>query len=117
MHRRTPTLSARRRQATSAPSHIRVLGETYTTDDYTILSPSISSKLSKRLHAQKGHPISTLRTLIENHFPDFAHLSSLSPVVTPYQKFDSLPFPADYPGRAKTDSYYINRNTMIHTLT
>ena len=111
------TLPVRRCQATSAPSHIRVLGETYPTDDFTNLSPSISSKLSKRLHTQKGHPIATLRTLIENHFPDFTHLSSLSPIVTPYQNFDSLSFPVDHPGRAKTDSYYINRNTMLRTHT
>ena len=111
------TLPFRRCQATSAPSHIRVLGETYPTDDFTNLSPSISSKLSKRLHTQKGHPIATLRSLIENHFPNFTHLSSLSPIVTPYQNFDSLSFPLDHPGRAKTDSYYINRNTMLRTHT
>jgi phenylalanyl-tRNA synthetase alpha chain len=112
----TPAL-ARRCQCTSAPARIRVLEDTYLTDDYTNLTPSISSKLSRRLHAQNGHPISTLRSLIEDHFPDFAHLSSLSPIVTPYQNFDSLSFPADHPGRAKTDSYYINRNTMLRTHT
>ena len=113
---RTATL-VRRYQSTSAPRHIRVLQDTYPTDDYTNITPSISSKLSRRLHAQKGHPISTLRSLIESHFPDFAHLSSLSPIVTPYQNFDSLSFPADHPGRTKTDSYYINKNAMLRTHT
>lgn len=113
---RTPTL-ARCCQSTSAPRHIRVLQDTYLTDDYTNITPSISSKLSKRLHAQNGHPISTLRSLIESHFPDFAHLSSLSPIVTPYQNFDSLSFPDDHPGRAKSDSYYINKNAMLRTHT
>ena len=112
----SPTL-ARSHKSTSALSHIRVLEETYPIDDYTNMTPSISSKLSRRLHARKGHPISTLRSLIENHFPDFAHLSSLSPIVTPYQNFDSLSFPVDHPGRAKTDSYYINRNVMLRTHT
>ena len=112
----TPIL-ARCCQSTSAPSHIRVLGNTYPTDDYTNLTPSISSKLSRRLHAQEGHPISSLRSLIESHFSDFEHLSSLSPIVTPYRNFDSLSFPADHPGRAKTDSYYINRDTMLRTHT
>ncbi|KAI0306575.1 phenylalanyl-tRNA synthetase [Multifurca ochricompacta] len=105
------------RKFTNTPSSIRVLEETYPTDDYTNLTPSILSKLSRRLHAQKGHPISTLRSLVESHFPDFSHLSSLSPVVTPYQNFDSLSFPADHPGRAKTDSYYINKNAMLRTHT
>jgi phenylalanyl-tRNA synthetase alpha chain len=111
-----PTLT-RRCQSTSAPTHIQVLGDTYLNDDYTNLTPSIISKLSRRLHAQDGHPISTLRSLIESHFLDFAHLSSLSPIVTPYQNFDSLSFPADHPGRAKTDSYYINRKAMLRTHT
>ena len=113
---RTPTL-VRCCQSTSAPRHIRVLQDTYLADDYTNITPSISSKLSRRLHTQEGHPISTLRSLIESHFPDFAHLSSLSPIVTPYQNFDSLSFPADHPGRAKTDSYYINKNAMLRTHT
>jgi phenylalanyl-tRNA synthetase alpha chain len=108
-----PTL-ARRCQSTSG---LRILDDTYPTDDYTNLTPSITSKLSRRLHAQKGHPINTLRSLIESHFPDFAHISSLSPIVTPHQNFDSLSFPADHPGRAKTDSYYINRNAMLRTHT
>src|ERR1700730_10654734 len=97
----TPAL-ARRCQSTSAPARIRVLEDTYLTDDYTNLTPSISSKLSRRLHAQNGHSISTLRRLIEDHILDFVHLSSLSPIVPPYQNFDSLSFPADHPGRAKT---------------
>ncbi|KAI0273630.1 phenylalanyl-tRNA synthetase [Gloeopeniophorella convolvens] len=110
-------LAARSRQSTLAPSTIRVLEETYPTDDYTNLTPTISSKLTKRLHAREGHPISTLRSLIEDHFPDFAHLSSLSPIVTPYQNFDSLSFPDDHPGRSKTDSYYINKDAMLRTHT
>lgn len=94
-----------------------MLGNVYPTDSYTNITPAIISKLSRRLHTQEGHPIATLRTLIENHFPDYTHLSSLSPLVTPYQNFDSLSFPADHPGRSKTDSYYINQNLMLRTHT
>jgi phenylalanyl-tRNA synthetase alpha chain len=33
------------------------------------------------------------------------------------QNFDSLGFPADHPGRSKTDTYYINKDTVLRTHT
>lgn len=33
------------------------------------------------------------------------------------QNFDSLGFPPDHPGRSKTDTYYINKNTVLRTHT
>ncbi|KAG6376147.1 hypothetical protein JVT61DRAFT_2121 [Boletus reticuloceps] len=94
-----------------------VLGREYPTDEMTNVSPTILSKLPLRLHTQPAHPLSTLRALIESHFPSYAHISSLSPLVTPYQNFDLLSFPADHPGRAVTDSYYINKDLMLRTHT
>lgn len=41
----------------------------------------------------------------------------MSPVVTPARNFDDLSFPADHPGRALTDSYYINKEYMLRTHT
>ncbi|KAA1471174.1 phenylalanyl-tRNA synthetase [Dentipellis sp. KUC8613] len=99
------------------PAAIPVLGKTYPTDAYTNITPAIVSKLSRQLHLQDGHPICTLRTLVEDHFGDFAHLRSVSPLVTPYQNFDSLSFPKDHPGRSKTDSYYLNQDMMLRTHT
>lgn len=34
-----------------------------------------------------------------------------------HQNFDSLGFPADHPGRRKTDTYYVNHNTVLRTHT
>jgi len=93
------------------------LGQQYPTDSITNISPTIISKLPLRLHTQPFHPLNTLRTLIESHFPDYAHLSSFSPLVTPYKNFDELSFPADHPGRSVTDSYYINKDLMLRTHT
>ncbi|KAH7914653.1 hypothetical protein BJ138DRAFT_999580 [Hygrophoropsis aurantiaca] len=98
-------------------NHVTVLGEQYPTDAMTNISPTIISKLPLRLHTQPSHPLSTLRSLIESHFPSYAHLSSLSPIVTPYQNFDLLSFPQDHPGRSATDSYYINKDFMLRTHT
>ncbi|TFK54878.1 phenylalanyl-tRNA synthetase [Heliocybe sulcata] len=102
---------------TPASSTVKVLGTDYLTDSYTNITPTILSKLPLQLHRQPAHPLGTLRTLIESHFPSFSHLSSLSPIVTPYQNFDSLSFPADHPGRSVTDSYYINKDVMLRTHT
>lgn len=39
------------------------------------------------------------------------------PVVSTHQNFDSLGFPADHPGRSKTDTYYVNKETVLRTHT
>lgn len=41
----------------------------------------------------------------------------LSPIVTVAQNFDSLSFPANHPGRSRTDTYYINKKTLLRTHT
>ncbi|CAK5277689.1 unnamed protein product [Mycena citricolor] len=101
----------------SRPASIEVLGKDYATDEVTNVTPAILAKLPRRLHMCPGHPIHTLRTLIESNFASFSHLSSLSPLVTPFQNFDELSFPLDHPGRSVTDSYYINKNLMLRTHT
>ncbi|KAG5642953.1 hypothetical protein DXG03_001834 [Asterophora parasitica] len=116
-----PCVSGARRRISGAssglPEHIEILGGRYPTDAITNVTPAILNKLSLRLHTQPAHPLSTLRALIEAHYPDFAHLSSLSPLVTPYKNFDELSFPKDHPGRAVTDSYYVNKDLMLRTHT
>lgn len=111
--------SARRTLATAAPtpSQITVLGQSYLTDGHTNVTPAIVSKLSRKLWLQDSHPITTLRGLVESHFSSHEHLTSDTPLVTPHQNFDSLSFPADHPGRSKTDSYYINKDLMLRTHT
>ncbi|KZT26431.1 phenylalanyl-tRNA synthetase [Neolentinus lepideus HHB14362 ss-1] len=112
-----PARPARRYYTPAAPSTLKVLGTDYPADSYTNITPTIISKLSLQLHRQPAHPLGTLRMLIESHFPSFSHLSCLSPIVTPYQNFDSLSFPADHPGRSVTDSYYLNKDVMLRTHT
>lgn len=107
-----------RRSLSTLPSdHLEILGKRYPRDATTNITPSIISKLPLRLHAQEAHPLNILRTLIESHYPDFTHLSSFTPLVTPFKNFDELSFPADHPGRSLTDSYYINRELMLRTHT
>ena len=103
--------------ALTRPASVTVLGQEYPTDGMTNVTPTILSKLPLRLHTQPAHPLSTLRALVESHFPSYTHLSSLSPLVTPYQNFDLLSFPADHPGRSATDSYYVSKDLMLRTHT
>ncbi|KAF2154115.1 phenylalanyl-tRNA synthetase [Myriangium duriaei CBS 260.36] len=99
------------------PSSLVVDGKTYQTDSWTNVPHSILSSVSRRLHLQKDHPISITRNLIESRFPGYKHHNDLFPAVTIGQNFDSLGFPADHVGRNKTDTYYINKDTVLRTHT
>lgn len=114
---------------TSAPQHsteskttgnsIAIDGRFYQTDEWHNLSPGITSSISRRLHTLKDHPISITRAIIESRFPTptYKYYNTFFPVVTTHQNFDSLGFPADHPGRSKTDTYYVNKNTVLRTHT
>ncbi|KAK2466911.1 hypothetical protein APHAL10511_001169 [Amanita phalloides] len=101
----------------SSSSYVEIQGQQFATDHLTNITPSIISKIPWRLHTQKHHPLCTLRSLIESHYPNFSHISSLSPLVTPFKNFDQLSFPLDHPGRSPTDSYYVNKDLMLRTHT
>lgn len=106
------------RRISSLPGdHLTLLGQRYPTDATTNITPAIISKLSLGLHNQPSHPLGILRSLVEAHYPDFAHLSSLSPLVTPFKNFDELSFPKDHPGRSVSDSYYVNKDLLLRTHT
>lgn len=98
-------------------SHLEILGKRFPSDDWTNITPTIVSKTALQLHLKPSHPLSTLRGLIESAYPDFTHVSSISPVVSPYKNFDELSFPVDHPSRSVTDSYYVNKDMMLRTHT
>lgn len=83
------------------------------------MPPNIASSIARRLHIQEDHPISITRSIIESKFPapTYRYHNTLYPVVSTQQNFDSLGFPQDHPGRSKTDTYYINRSTVLRTHT
>ncbi|KZT09547.1 phenylalanyl-tRNA synthetase [Laetiporus sulphureus 93-53] len=101
----------------SHPETVQLLGKEYPSDSHTNITPTVAEKLNRNLYLQSAHPLGILRSLIESHFTDFAALSGLSPLVTPGKNFDDLGFPLDHPGRALSDSYYINRDLMLRTHT
>ena len=106
-------------QGPKLPRSLTISGKTYFTDSWTNTPDSIISAITRRLHLQPSHPVSLTRQLIESHFPSpiYAHHNTLSPIVTVAQNFDSLGFPSDHPGRSRTDTYYINQETLLRTHT
>ena len=57
--------------------------------------------------------------MIESTFPSpsYTHYNNIDPIVTVFENFDSLGFPADHPGRNRSDTYYINSDTVLRTHT
>merc|ERR1711939_598587 len=96
---------------------LTVDGRTFKRDDWSNATPTILSKVGQNLHLRRSHPLGILRELIEAHFSSFEHLNALSPLVTVKQNFDDLEFPADHPGRSKTDTYYLNAAHVLRTHT
>jgi phenylalanyl-tRNA synthetase alpha chain len=96
---------------------ISIDGKVYPTDDWTNVTATISSAVGRHLHLEKDHPISITRQIIESRFPGYKTHNELFPIVTTGQNFDSLGFPADHPGRSKSDTYYLNKDTVLRTHT
>ncbi|KAI4187051.1 MAG: hypothetical protein L6R41_003077 [Letrouitia leprolyta] len=105
--------------AETPASTLEISGKTYPTDSWTNVPPSVLALVPRRLHVQPSHPVSLTRELIESRFPSPTYISynDLSPVVTVAENFDSLGFPADHPGRNRSDTYYINKDTVLRTHT
>jgi phenylalanyl-tRNA synthetase alpha chain len=83
------------------------------------VSSNIAASVGRQLHLQKDHPISITRQIIESNFPSptYKYHNSFFPVVSKHQNFDSLGFPQAHPGRSRTDTYYINKDTLLRTHT
>lgn len=101
----------------SVPQPTIIEGVTHPSDSWTNVSPTILSKIPLTLHRESDHPLSIIRSLIESHFEGFTALQSPSAVVTVRENFDELGFPIDHPGRAPSDSYYVNKDTVLRTHT
>lgn len=89
-------------------------------DEWTNLPQSIIQLTEKNLHLKSSHPVGIMRSLIESRLQElggFTFYNDFEPVVTTKQNFDNLGFPADHPGRSKTDTYYINKHTLLRTHT
>ncbi|ORX96114.1 phenylalanyl-tRNA synthetase [Basidiobolus meristosporus CBS 931.73] len=96
---------------------VKLEGKTYPADESTNVTPSILSKVGRNLHNIPEHPIGIIKSLIYSKYPSFDKFDTFSPVVTTKQNFDDLLIPPGHPGRALTDTYYLNNSTMLRTHT
>lgn len=96
---------------------VTIGGKTYKTDQLTNVTSTILDKTTRQLYHIPTHPVAIIKDLIASTFPDFKHYQSFSPVVTTKENFDDLCFSDDHPGRAPTDTYYINEKIMLRTHT
>ena len=111
--------SAFQQPGAGTASKITIDRQEFQTDSWTNVPSTIISALPRRLHQQPAHPIALTRQLIESRFStqQYTHYNDLHPIVSVAQNFDSLGFPADHPGRSRTDTYYINKDTVLRTHT
>ncbi|KFZ15298.1 hypothetical protein V501_02761 [Pseudogymnoascus sp. VKM F-4519 (FW-2642)] len=106
-------------QAPKIPATVEIGGKKYQTDEWHNVPSTINTAVGRQLHLQKDHPISITRQIIESVFPapTYKYHNNLFPVVTTHQNFDSLEFAQDHPGRSRTDTYYVNKDTVLRTHT
>lgn len=106
-----------RLNADEASRSVQVDGKDFKTDSWTNVPQPIIDSTSQQLHLKPHHPLTITRRLIESRFPDFKYHNKLPRAVTTYENFDSLDFPADHPGRSRTDTYYLNKDNVLRTHT
>ncbi|KAG9233909.1 hypothetical protein BJ875DRAFT_377663 [Amylocarpus encephaloides] len=101
------------------PGKVKLGDKTYQKDSWFNVPDSIATSIDRQLHTTNDHPISITRSIVESKFPApaFKHYHDFFPVVSTHENFDSLGFPADHPGRSKTDTYYVNETTVLRTHT
>ncbi len=92
-------------------------------DSMSNVSPSIITKLDKRLFANSSHPIGIVKELIWKYFKQFKNVNEegfkcfdhFDPIVSVEQNFDALCFPPHHVGRSSSDSYFINNQYLLRT--
>lgn len=104
------------------PGAFNVCGKKYVTDEkLTNATESIVNLTGRGLHLKESHPVGILREAIESKLNStdnaFKCYNDFEPVVSVYENFDSLGFPADHPGRSMSDTYYVNSNQLLRTHT
>lgn len=85
------------------------------------IGPSVLNKLDRHLLSQPNHPLALIKAHIATYFSTtdpacpLLHFDHFDPIVGVKENFDDLCFPADHPGRSKSDSYFINERLLLRT--
>jgi phenylalanyl-tRNA synthetase alpha chain len=88
---------------------------------YTNIPKSIHDKIGKNLHNLKNHPIEIIKQHIYTYFNTLPYKFDIFDALPPYtstvNNFDKLLIPINHPARSKSDTYYLNENTVLRTHT
>jgi len=85
--------------------------------------PSIAARVGTNLHLEPNHPLNTIKNVIEEFWQkrssslNFVIKSDLHPIVATENNFDALLIPPDHVSRSKSDTYYLDKNTVLRTHT
>jgi phenylalanyl-tRNA synthetase alpha chain len=82
-----------------------------------LLPQGILDKLGTGLHLKTGHPLCTVRKMIQKVLTGFERFDFLSPIVSVENNFDLLRIPKDHPSRRKSDTYYWGDTSVLRTHT
>ena len=79
---------------------------------------SIASRIGTNLHRKPNHPLYTIKHIIQDYWQTkggggFVCHDNLSPIVSVQDNFDSLLIPQDHVSRSKSDTYYLNKSTVL----
>ena len=94
----------------------------FTKTGFSNIPSSIEGKIGINLYNQKNHPIEIIKKYIYKYFNNlegynFNKFNNLKPFVDIKDNFDKLLIPKDHPTRSKSDTYYINEDTVLRTHT
>ena len=79
---------------------------------------NVASRVGMNLHRRPLHPLHTIQSKIQEYWgKDYVVKDDLSPIVSTWQNFDQLGFPVDHVSRGKSDTYYLDAETVLRTHT
>jgi len=81
---------------------------------------SIAERIGTNLHLQPKHPLNTIKNIIEDYWQKrngFVTRDDLDPIVPTINNFDSLLIQPDHVSRSKSDTYYLDGDTVLRTHT
>lgn len=128
VHRRISVLAftASRRFSSRVLSPEELLAKINTGHPSNNVSKTCLEKVGKNLHLQSDHPLNTIKTIVENYCNKYADIKgqskfalydSESPLVDTKSCFDDLLVPPDHVSRSRSDTYYVDDNTVLRTHT
>lgn len=90
------------------------------------ISKTCLEKIGKNLHLQTDHPLNTIKSIVENYCNDYAVKNgqtcfsiydSEPPIASTKSCFDDLLVPPDHVSRSRSDTYYVDGDTVLRTHT